>query len=246
MISVVIPTLDEETWLGRCLDAVERELPGAEILIADGGSSDGTVRVAMNRGARVLRAPRGRGSQCRAGSEAATGEWLVFLHADALLEPGCGDAVRSAIRDPSFGAGTFRLDYRRPELLYRVTGWTSRTDSVLTSFGDQGIVVRRSLHERAGGMPAIPLFEDVRYLECLRTFTRIRKLNGTIVPSIRRYRENGLVGQLAFNLLLMLLHGLGVSPVRLARWYRAGRRQATPRGSDICDIEQRSGPWRTT
>ena len=220
-ISVIIPALDEEQTIGRCLAAAQREMPGAEIVVVDGGSSDGTARVAMSHGARVISGHRGRGSQCRAGSEAATGEWMVFLHADARLEPGCGQALRDAIDDPSFSAGTFRLDYQRSEWLYRLTGWTSRFDSALTSYGDQGIVVRRNLHDRIGGMPAIPLFEDVQYLDRLRCFTRIRKLAGTIVPSIRRYQANGLIKQLAFNMFLMLLYRIGVSPVRLASWYRA-------------------------
>jgi rSAM/selenodomain-associated transferase 2 len=244
-ISVIIPALDEEKCIGRCLTAVRRELPGAEIVVVDGGSSDGTARVSMSHGARVISGPRGRGSQCRAGSEAAIGEWMIFLHADARLEPGCGDALNRAIDDPTFEAGTFRLDYQRPEWLYRITSWTSRFDSALTSYGDQGIVVHRELYQRVGGMPSIPLFEDVQVLDRLRRRTRIRKLTGTIVPSIRRYQANGLIKQLAFNMFLLLLYRIGVSPVRLASWYRAESHGTKLQTCAIMKLEKssiRTGP----
>jgi rSAM/selenodomain-associated transferase 2 len=220
-LSVIIPTFNEELGLPACLAAVRDEFPTAEVIVSDGGSRDGTVQVAQRAGANVMRSAPGRGVQCRAGSAHASGAWLLFLHADAVLQTGAGDALRRAMRDPEFAAGTFRLDYRRPALLLRLTGWSSHFDSYFTSFGDQGIVVRRDLHETVGGMPAYPLFEDVEYLRRLRAHATIRKLPAQIVPSVRRYERHGTVRQLALNLFLMCAYLVGVSPERLARWYRS-------------------------
>lgn len=227
-LSVVVPTLNEARALPQCLHAVRRELPGAEIVVADGGSTDGTLDLAG--AAVVVDAPRGRGPQCRAGSEAARGDWILFLHADCVLQPGAGAKIREAIESNVVDAATLRLDYRRPELALRVTSWLSGFDTAWTSFGDQGILVRRHLHDRVGGMPAMPLFEDVRYLGRLRERARIHKLRASVVASTRRYASRGMKRQLAFNLGLMALYHLGVAPVRLARAYRAARK--SPRWID--------------
>ncbi len=220
-VSVVVPTLNEAAAIEGCLAAIQRELPGAEVIVADGGSRDATIEIARALGARVVAAPRGRGPQCRVGSEVAEGRWLLFLHADCTLQPGAGDAIRAALESDAIDAATLHLDYRRPELAYRVTSWLGRFDSAWTSFGDQGILVRRHLHERVGGVPAWPLFEDVHYLERLRARARIHKLPATVVASTRRYEARGPRRQLAFNLALITLYHLGVPPTRLAAWYRA-------------------------
>ena len=221
-LSVVVPTLDEEATLARSLGSIRRELPEAELLVVDGGSKDQTLRVAGELGARVVQSERGRGNQCRRGQEDARGSWLLFLHADCELLEGAGRALGRAM-DEGVVAATLRLTYARPGLVYRMVEWSSRVDSYFTSYGDQGLLVRRDLLTQVGGFASLPLFEDVDLLRRLRRRTRIRKLPAHVKASTRRYERTGLVRQLLINAGLMACYALGGSPHRLAHVYRAAR-----------------------
>ena len=227
-LAVIVPTLDEAARLPRCLRAIARELPRAQVTVVDASEGDETRAVARAHGARVLQSRRGRGIQCAVGARASDSEALLFLHADAELQPGSGRAVRRALTDPTFEAGTLVLDYQRRELLYRLVSWSSRIDSYFTSFGDQGILVRRSVHEEAGGMPDFVLFEDVEYLRRLRRRTRVRKVPAVVRASTRRYERAGLTRQLTLNFLLLLAYRCGGDPTSLAGLYRATARGGAP------------------
>ena len=219
LFSVIIPTLNEERTLPACLEAIRRELPEAEIVIVDGGSSDRTCVLAEQSGARVLRAAPSRGGQCRAGAAAARGRILCFFHADTRLQDGAGRALRE-FAAAGRTVATLRLDYRDRRWLCRYVGWTSTWDTYWTKFGDQGIVVRRDLYEKVGGIPQLPLLEDVAFFRRVRALSGIGTLDARIIVSTRRYERAGLVTQLLVNLAIMILYRLGVSAERLARWYR--------------------------
>lgn len=219
VFSVIIPTLNEERALPACLQAIRRELPDADIVVVDGGSSDGTCVLAEQWGARLLRAAPSRGGQCRAGVMAARGSILCFFHADTMLNDGAGRALRG-FAAAGQQVATLRLDYRDRRWLCRYVGWTSTWDTYWTKFGDQGIVVRRDLYERVGGIPELPLLEDVAFFRRVRALARIGTLDARILVSTRRYDRVGLVTQLLVNLAIMILYRVGVSPERLARWYR--------------------------
>lgn len=218
-VSVVVPTLDEERSIGRCLDAIRTELPAAEIVVVDAGSRDATVALAEQRGARVLRSAPSRGGQCRLGASETHGEVLCFFHADTELERGAGRAIRRFV-EAGHEIATLRLRYPEPKLVYAYIGLISRFDSYFSSMGDQGIVVRRSLYDAIGGMPELPLFEDVELFRRARRRARVRSLDARIIVSTRRYDEKGLYRQLGLNLALMSLYAIGVPASRLARWYR--------------------------
>lgn len=218
-VSVVVPALDEERSIGRCLDAVRAELPDAELVVVDGGSRDATPALAEQRGARVLASPPSRGGQCRLGASAARGDVICFFHADTELARGAGEAIRGFI-DAGHEIGTLRLRYPEPKLVYAYIGLISRFDSYFSSMGDQGIVIRRSLYDAIGGMPELPLFEDVELFRRARRRARVRSIDAHIVASTRRYDERGLYRQLGLNLGLMALYAVGVPAPRLARWYR--------------------------
>ncbi len=223
-LSIVIPALNEERCIGRALASVAGL--GAEIIVADGGSRDMTCDIAARHGARLVAAPQGRGHQLCAGADAATGESLLFLHADSFLGDGAEHALRLALADPGFQIGTFRLRFAEAHPLYSFYCWFTRFDSIWSSFGDQGIIVRRTLYDRIGGFPLWPLLEDVEFLRGARRLARVRSLAGEIVTSARRFQQIGMLRQQIRNAGIILKFLRGVSPEVLARVYRGEGRES--------------------
>jgi len=170
-----------------------------------------------------LSAPRGRGSQCNAGAERATGELLLFLHDDTELPRQAPAVVAAAFVDPKTQVGCFRLDFDHAHWLLASYAFFSRFESALTSFGDQGILIRRSFFDAIGGFPNWSLFEDVELLARARRRTRIKKLPARVTTSAVRFLENGILRQQLLNAWLMLRFSLGASPESLRRRYEARR-----------------------
>jgi rSAM/selenodomain-associated transferase 2 len=216
-ISVVIPTLDEESCLAAAIRSVRAQ---AEILVVDGGSRDQTRAVAAAEGARVIDSPPGRGLQLDAGARAARGEWLVFLHADTRLEPGWAAALESLPADVIGGA--FRLAIDAPGTGFRVleAGVRARVRLFRLPFGDQAIFTRREAYARIGGMPHLPLMEDVAFVRRLGRAGHLAFLRPRALTSPRRWERHGLVGTTLRNWWLLFLYGMGHSPGRLAQRYR--------------------------
>ena len=166
-LSVVIPTLQAGEELALTLDCLYAGSDPLvrEIVVADGGSTDDTTALAERRGARVISAPRGRGSQLAAGARAAECDWLLFLHADTRLGAGWREAVGAFTAAPENRerAGVFRfaLDDAAPAArrLERIVGWRSRLFGL--PYGDQGVLIHRSFYEAVGGFRPLPLMEDV-------------------------------------------------------------------------------------
>ena len=222
MISVVIPTLNAERSLGPCLAALGEavlEPMLAEVIFADGGSADDTREIAEAVGARFVEAPRGRGPQLRAGAEAARGEWLLFLHADTVLPAGWVAAAQRHIASGPAAAGWFRLGFDQPGLTPKfVAGWANLRSRLGLPYGDQGLLIHRSLYREAGGYPDVPLMEDVSLARALGR-SRLARIEATAVTSAEKYRRNGWLRQGARNLATLARYGLGASPEALARSY---------------------------
>lgn len=224
--SVVIPTLDEEARIAGTLEAAGAALgPGAELLVADGGSRDRTVEIARALGARIVTARGGRGAQLAAGADVARGETLVFLHADTRLPAGAGDAIAAVLADARVAGGAFALAFdpaERPSAMLRMLarGITLRSRLLRTATGDQAIFARADALRRAGGVPPLPLFEDVRLFRALRRVGRVRILRAAVATSPRLWQRHGTVRVVLLHLGFRALHAAGVSPFRLARWYR--------------------------
>lgn len=221
MISVIIPTLNEAAGLAATLDRVRSVLPHAEIVVADGGSTDGTAGIALAHGVRLVSGPRGRGRQLAAGAEVAHAEVLLFLHADTRLPPDALAVIERGLADPRVRIGTFRLSFDSGSWFLRVCAWFTRYDSVFTRFGDQGIVVRRDFYTQLGGFPAWPLFEDVELLRRARRLTRIISFPSAVITSARRFRRGGHLGQQCRNGWLLCRFLAGTSPYILAAEYAA-------------------------
>lgn len=221
LLGVVIPTLDEEATLPGILADLRALRVSHAVVVADGGSRDGTAHVAEARGARVLAAPRGRGPQLNAGAALLGSEWLLFLHADVRLpETARQSLVEALARDVQ--AAVFGLAIDAAGVWPRVMelGAWLRDRLGGLPYGDQGLLVRRRLFEAVGGYPPIPVMEDVAMVRALRRHTRLVRLPAALEVSPRRWRREGPYRTWARNSALLTAYLAGVSPHRLARWYR--------------------------
>jgi rSAM/selenodomain-associated transferase 2 len=217
-ISVVIPTLNAEAGLAAAIASVRDG--AAEIIVTDGGSTDRTVDVARDEGARVIESDKGRGQQLRAGGAASAGDWILFLHADTHLPADWTAEASAFASEPAnadrAGVFTFALDDGSPQArrMERLVGW--RTRRLGLPYGDQGLLISRGHYDRIGGFRTMPLMEDVDIIR------RIGKMNFTVlgtraVTSAARYRRGGWWGRPVRNIFCLTLYFLGVSP-RLLTW----------------------------
>lgn len=222
-LSVIIPTLNAAHTLPACLAAIGDALFDgliAEVIFADGGSDDDTAKIADAVGARVLRAPKGRGQQLSAGVAAARGNWLLIVHADSVLGQGWAQAAQNHIEEHADKAAYFRLAFASDRVMARITaGWGNlRARLFGLPFGDQGLLISRAVYQQVGGYPAIPLMEDVAIARSLRG--RLRALPVRITTAPDRYEADGWVRRGAHNLGLQARYFLGASPSSLAERYR--------------------------
>ena len=230
LVSIVVPALNEADGIGAALATVVDQ-PGAwEVIVADGGSDDGTVeavRAALPE-ATVVDAPRGRGVQMNRGAAAARGDVLLFLHADTRLPDGALDAVHEAVRSGAAGGcfeTTFDVDPSASAFSPAGRAFMRLWEARLWmrwhrfAFGDRAIFCTRAAFETAGGYPERPLFEDLDLVRALRRQGQFVFLDAAVVTSARRYRRHGAVGQQVRNLGLWLGWNLGVDPARLKQFY---------------------------
>ncbi len=220
-VSVIIPALNEAQALPETLARLRALAPGpAEILVADGGSTDRTAEIAESFGAKLVRGVRGRGPQQHAGALAASGAVLWFLHADTHPEPGALAAIDQALRDPVVIGGHFRLRFTGTSFAARfVTSYQPILRRLKLVYGDSAIFVRRETYERAGGFSAIPLFDDLDLTRRLRKLGRFVTVPSEVITSSRRF-EGRLARTFSQWMLLQALYDAGVAPERLARLYR--------------------------
>jgi len=223
-LSIIIPTLNAGRRIGETIGALEEacESMPTEIIVVDSASADDTVARATAAGARTITAPRGRGSQLSAGAKEATGRWLLFLHADTTLEPFWSTTVSSFMKNKGnvlrAAHFTFALDdassaARRVEVL---ANWRARKLGL--PYGDQGLLMSRTMYESLVGYLDIPIMEDVDIVRRIGK-DKLFELPATATTSSERYRRDGYVLRSLRNLSLLSLYFVGVSPRRLARLY---------------------------
>lgn len=193
MISVVIPTLDEAERIGALVGSLRRD--GVEVIVVDGGSRDATPALARAAGAVVLRSDRGRAVQLRRGSENANGDPILFLHADTRLADGWHEALAQAVLDPACAGGAFAFRLADKGFFFRwIEFWVGVRNALFRlPYGDQAIFVRRRVLESMGGIPSVPILEDLDLVRGIKAQGRLVLLRVTATTSGRRYaRGRGL------------------------------------------------------
>ena len=222
-ISVILPTLNADTVLGPTLACLIEGLEAgliAEVICADGGSTDATRAIADRWGAGCVVCPPSRGGQLRAGAGAARAAWYLFLHADTHLPQGWTRPIAAHIHEQSQGrAACFYLSFRSKHLAARwVAGWANlRTRWFHLPYGDQGLLIHASLYNAVGGYPDQPLMEDVEIARRLRG--RITVLPATVTTGDEKFQRDGWLRRGAKNLSLLLRYKLGANAADLARRY---------------------------
>ena len=221
-ISVIIPTINESACITQAVQSCW--LAGAdEVIVADGGSTDDTATLAKQLGCQVVISSPGRGVQQNQGAARASGDVLLFLHADCMLGKDSLQQIRqqAAENNPSFFGG-FQQDIPACGWIYRWFEWgnRSRIRRLGLIYGDQGIFLTRELFEENGGFPDIPLMEDVVLSRRLSLHGNALVLRGPLTVSPRRWEQNGPIRQTFRNWWFLTLFFLGKSPEELARRYR--------------------------
>jgi len=223
-ISVIVPAFNESSVIAMSLANLREQYPH-EVIVVDGGSSDGTRVIADPFADRTIESVRGRANQMNAGAAVATGDALLFLHADCTLET---DALRDAVRwlqKPWVAAGCFQMCVATPGFGYRCinAAATARVRLVGIPYGDQGLFLKRETFDAIGGFPPVRFLEDVLIGQRLRHSGRVVVSPRRIFVSDRRWRKVGLVRQTARNWAITAFAAMGVSPDRLAAHYPAVR-----------------------
>jgi rSAM/selenodomain-associated transferase 2 len=225
-LSIVVPALNEAA---NIVGALERLQPlrarGHEVIVVDGGSEDGTVKLAQPLADRVLKAPRGRARQMNAGAEHASGDVLLFLHADTRLPEDADRLIAERLPGTALAWGRFDVVIEGRPLMLKVIAAAMNLRSRVTGVctGDQGIFVHRELFQRIGGYPPIELMEDIALTGMLRRRARPICLAPRVITSGRRWERRGVWRTMALMWWLRLRYFFGASPAHLRRLYE-GRR----------------------
>lgn len=217
-LTVIIPALNEAAALDALLPALQAAKPH-EILIADGGSTDGTSEVATRHSTRVIHSPRGRARQMNHAALSASGEFLLFLHADTTPPPEYARIITRTLA-PGIAAGAFHFQLRESIPLGGIIEHLTRLRGTVLEmpYGDQGLFLRRSVFQALGGFREWPILEDVELVKRLRRLGRVRITPEAAPTSARRWRQSGVLRTFWRHQLILAGHWLGVPPERLARW----------------------------
>lgn len=222
-VSIVVPVLNEAATIEAALTRLRGDFAGCELIVVDGGSTDGTAELA-HAWASVVRAPRGRARQMNEGARHTRGDVLWFVHADTVLHPAALGQLRAALADPDVVGGGLSLRFDRRSRALDYLAWISnhRARRLHHIFGDQAMFVRRAVFEELGGFPDLPLMEDLELARRLHRRGRLAVLPATSTASARRFTQHGTWRMIAFMQYLKLLYFAGVDPESIHRRYAAG------------------------
>ncbi|MHC5672233.1 TIGR04283 family arsenosugar biosynthesis glycosyltransferase [Nostoc sp.] len=223
-ISIIIPTLDEA---GNIKEAIATTQPSKdiEVIIVDAGSQDGTVEIAQSLDIKVISSSPGRAVQMNAGAVAASGDILLFLHADTRLPTGFDNMIRTALQQPGTVAGAFNLRIDASLLSLRWVEWgvNVRSHFYQMPYGDQAIFLTKAVFQQIGGFPELLIMEDFELMRRLKSIAHIVIIPTPVVTSARRWLQKGVFKTTLLNQIVIIAYLLGISPQRICRWYRRER-----------------------
>ena len=223
-VSIIVPTLNEELVLKKTLTQIQ-ELSPHELIVSDGGSTDNTTPIAQKFSHRVVTGSTGRAMQMNAGADQATGDLLLFLHADNRLEPESYQKMLECMKIPKWIGGAFTLciesDKWSINLINQLANIRSRYFGLV--YGDQGVFVRAEVFKNMNGFSPIPIFEDLDFYRRLKKKGPVNLLKEKAHTSPRRWVKEGIAFTTARNILITLLFGLRFPPRTLTKWYPAIR-----------------------
>jgi rSAM/selenodomain-associated transferase 2 len=222
-ISIIIPALNEAGVIEKAIASTTPSL-NTEVIVVDGGSRDNTVSLAQKMGAKAIASSAGRAHQMNLGAQAATGDILLFLHADTCLPAGFDALVRAALQadrqEVIAGAFTLRIDGASPKLRWVEWGVWWRSRFLQLPYGDQAIFLRSDTFAKIGGFPVLPIMEDFELMRRLKRLGKIAIISSPVVTSARRWVERGVFATTLINQMVILGYFLGFNPKHLKQFYR--------------------------
>src|SRR5919202_5890002 len=238
-ISIIIPVLNEAATIEKTLTRLH-DIADIEFIVVDGGGRDETVATAHrcaklfapSSELKVIPAVAGRASQMNAGAAVATGDILLFLHADTHLPPEFDSLVRQSLQNPGTVAGAFELridaNLQGLRIIEKMVNVRSRVFSM--PYGDQGIFIKATTFHNLGGFPNLPIMEDFELMRRLKRQGQITIVPASVLTSGRRWQKLGVLKTTLMNQLIITGYFLGIPPAILVRWYRQGgfKRSKTP------------------
>ncbi|NES24567.1 MAG: glycosyltransferase family 2 protein [Symploca sp. SIO3E6] len=221
-ISIIIPVLNEANTIEEVLVRLS-SIQNVEVIVVDGGSQDETRTIAQSLGVKVIATTAGRAHQMNIGAAAATGDILLFLHADTSLPPSFDILVHQTLQDPQTIAGAFELridaQLRGLRLIEKMVNW--RSHFLAMPYGDQAIFLRTTTFKQIGGFPNLPIMEDFELMRCLKRRGKITILSASVLTSGRRWQKLGVLKTTLINQVVIIAYFLRISPDIIVRWYRS-------------------------
>ncbi|MDZ8067125.1 MAG: TIGR04283 family arsenosugar biosynthesis glycosyltransferase [Nostoc sp. DedQUE08] len=220
-ISIIIPAINEAGNIKKAIATTQANL-NIEVIVVDGGSSDDTVAIAQSLNVKVISSSPGRAVQMNAGALAASGEILLFLHADTRLPTGFDEMIRTALQQLGIVAGAFKLRIDASLLSLRWVEWgvNVRSHFYQMPYGDQAIFLTKEVFQKIGSFPELPIMEDFELMRRLKRIGRIVIIPTPVVTSARRWLQKGVLKTTLLNQIVITAYLLGVSPERICSWYR--------------------------
>lgn len=220
-ISIIIPAINEAGNIKEAIATIELS-KNIEVIVVDGGSQDDTVAIAQSLGVKVISSSPGRAAQMNAGAMAASGEILLFLHADTRLPTGFDAMIRTALQQPRTVAGAFNLQIDASILSLRWVelGVNVRSRFCQMPYGDQAIFLTKELFQQVGGFPELPIMEDFELMRRLKCIGKIIIIPVPVITSARRWLQKGVFKTTLLNQIIIIAYLLGISPQRIHSWYR--------------------------
>ena len=220
-ISIIIPTYNEA---GNIREAIACTQPSTnvELIVVDGGSQDDTVTIAESLNVKVIASAPGRATQMNTGAMAASGDILLFLHADTRLPAGFDGMIRTAVQQPQMVAGAFALQINATlwtlRWVEKGVNWRSRFCQM--PYGDQAIFLTAEVFDQVGHFPDLPIMEDFELIRRLQSIGKIIIIPVPVITSARRWLQKGVFYTTILNQIVITAYLLGISPKRIRRWYR--------------------------